>query len=305
MSIPDLSDLDAFIAVARTRSFRGAARLQGASASALSEAIRRLEKRLSARLLNRTTRSVTPTEAGAKLLERLTPALTEIEGALDAINDLRDSPVGTLRLNVPTGVATTILPPIVTRFLAAYPGITMEVTAEDTFVDMVAGGFDAGIRYEERVERDMIAVPIGPRAQQFVLAASPDYLAGRGMPKHPRELVNHACIRHLFPSGRLAAWEFARGGKIVRVNPGGPLVATSSALEIAAAVAGLGLIHTFEDILWPALDSGELVPVLGDWCLEFSGPLLYYPSRAHMPAPLRAFVDFIKKDGTRKKSDAR
>jgi DNA-binding transcriptional LysR family regulator len=301
----DLSDLDAFVTVARLRSFRGAARVRGVSASALSEAIRRLERRLSVRLFNRTTRSVTPTEAGTRLLERLGPTLAEIAGALDAINDLRDSPVGTLRLNVPTGVAATILPPIVNRFLAAHPGITMEVTAEDTFIDMVAAGFDAGIRYEESVERDMIAVPIGPRSQQFTLAASPDYLARHGTPKHPRELAKHACIRHLFPSGRLATWEFARGGKIVRVNPGGPLVATSSTLEIAAAVAGLGLIHTFEALLKPALDSGELVPVLRDWCLEFSGPQLYYPSRTHMPAPLRAFVDFIKQDSARKRLSAR
>jgi DNA-binding transcriptional LysR family regulator len=290
-----LSDLDSFVAVARARSFRAAAGVRGVSPSALSEAIRRLEKRLSTRLLNRTTRSVTPTEAGMKLLERLTPALAEIDGALDAINDLRDNPVGTLRLNVPTGLAATILPPIVNRFLVAHPGITMEVIAEDTFVDMVAGGFDAGIRYEERVERDMIAVPIGPRTQQFTLAASPAYLALHGTPKHPRELVNYPSIRHRFASGRLASWEFGRGGKIVRVNPGGPLVATSIPLEIAAAVAGVGMLHTFEDLLQPAIDRGELVPVLRDWCLEFSGPLLYYPSRTHMPAPLRAFVDFIKR----------
>jgi DNA-binding transcriptional LysR family regulator len=297
MAATDLSDLDAFVAVAQARSFRGAARTRSVSASALSEAIRRLEKRLRVRLLNRTTRSVTPTAAGSKLLERLTPALSEIGGALDAINDLRDSPVGTLRLNVPTGLAATVLPPIVTRFLEAYPGITMEVIAEDTFVDMVAEGFDAGIRYEERVERDMIAAPIGPRVQRFMLAAAPAYLARNGTPKHPRELIGHACIRHRFAGGALAGWEFARGDEVVRINPGGRLIASNGQMEIAAAVAGLGLLHTFEDILKPAIDAGDLVPVLRDWCLEFSGPLLYYPSRAHVPAPLRAFIDFVKKDG--------
>ena len=180
MSSPDLSDLDAFVAVARARSFRGAAGLRGVSASSLSDALRRLEARLGVRLLNRTTRSVTPTEAGERLLERLGPALGEIAGALDAVNSFRDSPTGTLRLNVPSIVARHILPPIACRFLLAHPGITLEVTAEDSFVDVLAGGFDAGIRYEERIERDMIAVPIGPRRQRFVVAAAPSYLAATG-----------------------------------------------------------------------------------------------------------------------------
>jgi DNA-binding transcriptional LysR family regulator len=242
---------------------------------------------------------VTPTEAGTRLLERLGPALNEITGALDAINDLRDSPVGTLRLTVPTIVASTFLPAIVTRFLTNHPGISLEVVADDTYVDVVAGGFDAGVRYEERIERDMIVVPIGPRTQRFATAASPDLLARLGVPRHPRDLVRFPCIRHRFASGALAGWEFAKGDKIARVNPGGALVATSSAIEIAAAAAGLGIVTTFEDILKPALDSGAIVPVLSDWWQEFSGPLLYYPSRAHMPAPLRAFVDFVKQENTR------
>jgi DNA-binding transcriptional LysR family regulator len=298
MSEPDLYDLDAFVAVARARSFRGAAKLRGVSPSSLSEAIRRLEARLRIRLLNRTTRSVTPTEAGDRLLERLAPALADISGAIDAVNSVRDSPIGTLRLNVPSGVAAKILPPIVNRFLAAHPGITMEVIANDTFIDVLAAGFDAGIRYEERVERDMVAVPIGPRVQRFVAAGAPAYLAKHGTPVHPRDLLDHACIRHRFPSGVVAGWEFARKGEVVRITPDGPLVASTSELEIAAAVAGLGLINGFEAFLKPSLDSGELVPILADWWLEFSGPLLYYPSRRHMPAPLRAFVDFIKGDGS-------
>jgi DNA-binding transcriptional LysR family regulator len=160
---PDLADLDAFAAVARTRSFRGAATVRGVSASALSEAVRRLEARLGLRLLNRTTRSVTPTEAGTQLLERLAPALSEVSAAIDAVNKFRNSPTGTLRLNVPGIVAQLFLPPIVERFLRAHPGIVIEVTADDSFIDVVAAGFDAGVRYDERLEQDMIAVPIGPR----------------------------------------------------------------------------------------------------------------------------------------------
>src|SRR5882757_4026210 len=173
MPDPSLSDLDAFVAVARAHSFRGAAALRGVSASSLSEALRRLEARLCVRLLNRTTRSVTPTEAGERLMERLAPALGDIAGALDAVNSFRDSPTGTLRLNVPTIVAMHVLPPIVARFLAAHPGITLEVVSNDTFIDVLAAGFDAGIRYDERIEPDMIAVPIGPRSQHFVAAGAP------------------------------------------------------------------------------------------------------------------------------------
>jgi DNA-binding transcriptional LysR family regulator len=292
-----LSDIEAFLAVARARGFRGAASQTGISASALSAALRRLEARLGVRLLNRTTRSVTPTEAGQRLLERLAPLIGEIGGALDSINAYRDSPTGTLRLNVPSIVARHVLPPIAARFLKAHPGIKLDVITDDAFVDMLAAGCDAGIRYEERVERDMIATPIGPRMQRFVAAASPEYLAAYGRPSRPQDLVNHACIRHRFPSGVIAVWEFERRGKVVRIRPDGPLLASTTEMEVEAAVAGLGVIHTFEEFLQPQLASGALVPVLGDWCQSFTGPLLYYPSRTHMPAPLRAFVDFIKAEG--------
>jgi DNA-binding transcriptional LysR family regulator len=290
----DLADLDAFTAVARHRSFRGAAAMRGASASTLSEAIRRLEARLGVRLLNRTTRSVTPTEAGARLLERLVPALGEVEAALDIVNGFRDSPTGTLRLNVPTIVAKLLLPPIATAFLAAHPGITLEVTAQDSFIDVLAAGFDAGVRYDERLEQDMIAVPIGPRVQRFAVAAAPAYLAAHGRPEHPRDLLNHACIRHRFAHGVTPLWELERAGEIIRIAPTGPLIATAMELEVAAAVAGLGVISSFEDYLAPTLASGALEPVLEDWWQSFSGPFLYYPSRRHMPAPLRAFIDFLK-----------
>lgn len=294
MAEPDLADLDAFVAVARARSFRGAAALRGVSASALSEALRRLEARLGVRLLNRTTRSVTATEAGEALLDRITPVFGEIRAALDGINSFRDSPRGTLRLNVPTMVARRILPPIVNRFLAAHPGIVLEVVAEDTFIDVLAAGFDAGIRYDERLERDMIAVPIGPRRQRFIAAAAPSYLAVHGAPAHPRDVLDHACVRHRFASGVLATWEFERDGELIRVNPSGPLIASAMELEIAAAVAGLGLIYGFGEVIMPEIKSGALVPILEDWWQSFSGPFLYYPSRTLMPAPLRAFVDFVK-----------
>ncbi len=297
MNEPDLADLDSFAAVARHRSFRGAAIVKGTSASTLSDAVRRLEARLGMRLLNRTTRSVTPTEAGARLLERLVPALSEVAGAVDAVNGLRDSPTGTLKLNVPTAIARLVLPPIVEDFLKADPGITIEITAEDSFIDVLAAGFDAGIRYDERLEQDMIAVPIGPRIQRYAAAAAPAYLAAHGRPGHPKDLLGHACIRHRFPNGVALPWEFERNGEIVRINPSGPLVASAIDLEISAAIAGLGVIATFEDYLAPAFASGALAPVLEDWWESFSGPFLYYAGRRHIPAPLRAFIDFIKARG--------
>jgi len=294
----DFADLDAFTAVARARGFRGAASVRGVSASSLSEAVRRLEARLGVRLLNRTTRSVTPTEAGQKLLERLTPALADVALALDEVNAFRDSPTGTLRLNVPTVVARVILPRLLPRFLAANPGVSIEVTAEDTFIDVLAAGFDAGVRYDERMEKDMIAVPLaGP--QRFVVVGSSGYFAAHGKPTHPREVLDHACIRHRFPSGVSHAWEFEKDGEIIRISPTGPLVSTSIDLELEACIAGLGLIATFEDFVAAALKDGRLERVLDDWLPPFTGPLLYYPSRRHMPAPLRAFVDFIKAERTR------
>jgi len=297
MADPQLGDLDAFTAVAHHRSFRGAAAVRGVSASTLSAAVRRLEARLGVRLLNRTTRSVTPTEAGVRLLERLTPALGEVAAALDVVNVFRDSPTGILRLNVPTIAAWVILPPIVVAFLKVYPGITVEVVAEDSFIDVLAAGFDAGIRYDERLEQDMIAVPIGPRVQRYAAAAAPAYLAARGRPTHPEQLLDHACIRHRFASGVSLPWEFERAGEIVRINPTGPLIATTPDLELAAAVAGLGIICSFEAILRPALATGALEPLLEDWWQSFSGPYLYYASRRHMPVPLRLFVDFVKAQG--------
>ncbi len=293
----DLDDLAALMAVARAGGFREGARASNGSASNLSEAVRRLEVGLGVRLLNRTTRSVAPTEAGARLIERLGPALSEIEAALDVVNNFRDRPAGTLRLNVPVSAARLVLPAIVPDFLAAYPDIQLDVVAEDGFVDVLAAGCDAGIRYDERLEQDMIAVPIGPREQRFAAAASPAYLARRGHPGHPRDLLGHACIRGRFPSGAMTTpWEFERDGQLVRVEPGGPLIVRVGAatdLAVDAAVGGTGIIYLFEAWLRPHLDCGALQPVLEPWWLRFSGPFLYYPGRRHLPAPLRAFVDFI------------
>ena len=295
MSDLPLADLEAFASVAAERSYRKAAALRAVSASSLSEAVRRLEAKLGTRLLNRTTRSVTPTDAGQRLLERLSPMLTDLAGALDEIRGSDDGPSGRLRINVPTIVARLFLPEIVVPFLRAYPGIIMEVAAHDTFIDVFAAGFDAGVRYDESLDLDMIAIPIGPRTQRFCAAASPAYIAARGMPLHPSDLTAHRCLRHRFESGRLSSWEFERAGETIRVNPSESLVANTMELELAAACGGLGIIATFEEFIRPYLASGELVEVLSEWQQPFSGPFLYYPSRRHMPAPLRAFVDWVKK----------
>ena len=293
----DLQDLFAFLAVVQAGGFREGARASGTSASRLSESVRRLETRLGVRLLNRTTRSVLPTEAGARLAERLVPALGEVEAALDVVNSFRDRPTGTLRLNVPAAVARLVLPSIVIPFLKAYPEIRLDVVVEDSFVDMLAAGCDAGIRYDERLEQDMIAVPIGPRFQRFATAASSEYLHARGRPEHPRDLLAHACMRGQFASGAIPTWEFERDGEIVRVDPTGPLMVRLGAavdLAVEAAVGGLGVIYLFEEWLRPHLDSGALEPVLEPWWQTFTGPFLYYPGRRHLPAPLRAFVEFIR-----------
>ena len=292
----NLDDVRVFAAVARAGGFREASRANGTSASSASEAVRRLEAEVGVRLLNRTTRTVAPTEAGARLLERLGPALGEIEAALDVVKSSRDQPAGTVRLNVPTVAARLILPKILPAFLAAYPDIRVEVTADDGLVDILAAGCDAGIRYQETLEKDMIAVPIGPRAQRYALAASAAYLERHGRPKHPRKLLDHACLRLRFAGGALVPWEFERDGETIEVEPNGPLVATlgnAADVLVAAAIAGNGILYLFEDWLQPHLESGALEPILERWWLRFSGPFLYYPSRRHMPAALRAFIDFI------------
>jgi DNA-binding transcriptional LysR family regulator len=305
---PDLDDLHAFVAVARAKGFRDAARASGQSASGLSEAVRRLEAAIGVRLLHRTTRSVAPTEAGGRLLERLGSALGEIESALDVVNGFRDRPAGTLRLNVPVSAARLVLPAIVPPFLAAYPEIRLEVIAEDEFVDLHASGFDAGIRYDERLQQDMIAVPIGPRTQRFAVGAARAYLDRHGRPQHPRELLRHACLLGRFSARALEPWEFERDGEVVRIEPTGPLLVsrgTATDLAVEAAIAGAGIICLFEDWLLPHFERGALEPVLESWWPRFSGPFLYYSGRRLVPAPLRAFIDFIKAAGAPVASRAR
>ncbi|MFP3552388.1 LysR family transcriptional regulator [Paraburkholderia sp. SIMBA_049] len=297
----ELNDLAAFVSVARAGGFRDAARMSGVSASSLSIAVRRLETKLGLRLLNRTTRSVAPTEAGQRLIEKLTPLFSEMEAALDVLNVFRDKPSGTLKLNVPSSAARIVLPSVIAPFLKTYPDIRVEVVVEDGFADVLSIGCDAGIRYEERLEQDMIAIPIGPRVQRFATAATPDYLDAHGRPEHPRDLLDHACLRGQFAGGAMPTWDFERDGEIVRLDPSGPLVVRPGAaieLAVSAALAGVGVIHLFEGMLRQHLDSGALEPILEPWWQPFSGPFLYYPGRRHLPAPLRAFVDFLKAPGS-------
>ncbi|MCP3709705.1 LysR substrate-binding domain-containing protein [Paraburkholderia sp. CNPSo 3274] len=293
----EMNDLAAFVSVARAGGFRDAARVGGVSASSLSAAVRRLEAKLGLRLLNRTTRSVAPTEAGQRLLESITPLFSEMEAALDVLNGYREKPAGTLKLNVPASAARTILPRVLAPFHRAYPEIRVEVVVEDGFVDVLQIGCDAGIRYDERLEQDMIAIPIGPRVERFAAVASPAYLAARGRPEHPRELLGHACLRVQFAGGAMPLWQFERDGEVLRLDPPTPLVVRPGAaldLLINMALDGVGIVYLFEEMLLPHIRSGALVRLLDDWDVSFPGPFLYYPGRRHLPAPLRAFVDFVK-----------
>lgn len=293
----EISDVNAFLLVARSRGFRQAARESGVSSSALSDAVKRLEDDLGVRLLNRTTRSVLPTDAGRLLLERLGPAFAEVVSALDEVRSSRGRTAGELRLNVPMSAARLVLPAIVPPFLKAYPDIRLEIVTDENFVDIIESGCDAGIRYDERLEQDMVALPIGPRQQRYALAASPHYLATRGKPQHPSDLLAHDCILGRFSGRALPAWEFERDGEEVVINPKGNLIVQfggGTDLAIDAAIAASGLIYIFEDWLRPHIDRGDLVPVMEEWWLRFSGPFLYYPGRRLVPAPLRAFIDFVR-----------
>lgn len=289
-------DLALFIAVSKAKGFRDAARRLNTSASTVSEGVRRLETRLGVRLLHRTTRSVTLTQAGRDLAERLKPAMMEIDAALDAAAEFGSAPRGSLKLNVPGAVMVDILPPITERFLQAYPEVKLEIMVEDSFIDFIAEDYDAGIRYGESLAQDVIAVPIGPATQRTATAASPAYLADRGVPEHPRDLLWHDCIRSRFPSGVLVPWEFERGGETVSVEPEARLIVGTGAAHAAvkAAVAGLGIVYSFENWLVPDIAAGKLMPVLQNWWPGFDGPFLYYSSRRHVPPALRAFIDIAK-----------
>lgn len=292
-----LADMEAFVRVARAGGFREAAKSAGVSASTYSDAIKRMEASLGVRLFNRTTRSVVLTDAGNALLARIAPALLELENAREVVSAFRDTPTGTLRLNVPVSAARLVLPRILPAFMAAYPDITLEILTEESFVDVIAARCDAGIRYGERLQQDMVAIPIGPRVQRIATAAAPGYLDRRGRPTHPRELVAHDCIRGRFPSGVIAEWEFERDGEVVTIVPQGQLlVEIGGGIELAiqAAIAGSGIMHLFEQWLQPQFDAGALEPILRPWWQPFQGPYLYYPNRTLTPPALRAFIEFVK-----------
>ena len=288
----DLRDLEAFLAVARTRNFRCAALEQQVSVSSLSQRLRAIEERLGVRLMNRTTRSVALTEAGELLLYRAGPAIAEVNGAMDDVRGLRAVPSGRLRINAPPPALDLVLAPMVAPFVAAYPRIDLEIVGDSSFVDIVAQGFDAGVRYGEHLAQDMIAVPLGP-PQRYVVVASPDYIARNGRPKHPKDLLDHGCIRIRFGRGQLLELEFEKARQVVKVSPPAKLIVNYPALAQRAARDGIGFWMTFEGYAREGIESGALVSVLDDWCEPFPGPFLYYPSRRQTPPALAAFVAFV------------
>ncbi|GAB4070342.1 LysR family transcriptional regulator [Ancylobacter sonchi] len=289
----DPADLGVFLAIARHGSFRRAAAELGVTPSALSHSMRLVEERLGVRLLNRTTRSVALTEAGERLLGRVGPAFRDIDDAIDELNSFRDRPFGTLRLNAPRLCARLVLRSLLARFIAAYPDIRVELVVSDALVDIVAEGFDAGIRFGEAIAADMITVPIGPR-HAFAVVGSPAFFARHGVPHDPRELRGKPCIRFRFLGGALYAWEFERGGEEIAVEVDGPLTLSEQDLMLEAALDGVGMAYLFEAQARPHLASGALVRVLEEWCPHYPGFYLYYPSRRQMPASLRAFIDFSR-----------
>jgi len=292
MSDFDLRDLEAFLAVARTRNFRRAAIEQRVSASSLSQRLRGMEERLGVRLMNRTTRSVALTEAGELLLARAAPALLDVGAALDQVRRLREVPAGRLRINAPPPAIDLVLAPMVGPFLRAHPQIDLELVADSSFIDIVGAGFDAGVRYGEHLAQDMIAISLGS-PQRYAVVASPHHVARHGRPKHPKDLLDQACIRTRFGSGAMLDWEFEKAGRVVKVAPPAKLVATYLGLAMRAALDGVGFWLTFEGYVREAVQSGALASVLEDWCAPFPGPFLYYPSRRQPPPALAAFVAFV------------
>lgn len=285
----DYAELRAFAAVVRHGNFTRAAAHLGQSPSAVSQTVRALEARLSLRLLNRTTRSVAPTEAGRRLVERLLPVLDD----LDAVADLagpEGAPAGRLRINSSSFAARHVLAPVLARFLQLHPQVSLELCVEDALVDIVAQGFDAGVRLGEALEADMIAVRLGPDLRMAVVG-SPAYLAEHGTPEHPRDLGRHVTLGLTYADGRPYRWEFQGSGGEFRVPVHSPLVCNEPPVRLAAARDGLGLAYVFEPEARDLLATGALVRVLADWTPPFPGCYLYHPSRRHVPPALRAFID--------------
>jgi DNA-binding transcriptional LysR family regulator len=293
MTKPTLADLTAFSTVAAHRSFRRAADALGVSRSSLSHAMLALERQLGVRLLNRTTRSVAPTEAGEALLARLAPVLRDLDEALDAVADARGNPSGTLRINANESAARLLLKTVVPRFLKRFPGMALDLVAEGRLIDIVEQGFDAGVRLGESIPRDMVAVRISDDLR-FVVVAAPSYLAGRTPLITPDDLRDHDCIRQRLPSGKRYRWEFRKHGQEVAIDVPGVLTLDHNGLMVEAASDGLGLAYVPESMARDWLDDGRLVMVLEDWCPFIPGLCLYYPGHRHVPVGLRAFIDVLR-----------
>ncbi len=293
MRASGLVELDAVVAVARHRNFRAAAIELGLSRSALSQAVAGLEARLGVRLFNRTTRSVSLTEAGARFVAGVAPALGEIRDAMEAANSSRATPAGVLRINAAPGAARLLLNSLMFEYLRRYPEMKVDIVAESRLIDIVVDGFDAGVRLIEQAPQDMIAVPFGPEMRMVVVGA-PAFLEGRTPPRTPHDLLAHPCIRIRLPNGMLYRWEFERHGESVRVDVDGPLTLDDGPMLLDAALAGVGFVYLTESFIGKELAEGRLVRVLEDWSPPFPGLCLYYPGRRHVPAGLRALIDLIQ-----------
>lgn len=293
--IDELDGLRAFIAVAEARSFRAAGERLGVTRSAVSQAVQRLEDRLGAALLRRTTRSVSLTEAGESFYAAVRPALADVTAALQAVGEARGRPRGTLRLCISSIAESFLSGPVLASFLVAHPELRLDLVVSDADSDIVAEGFDAGVRLGEVIERDMIAVPVSPEQRQLVVAA-PDYIAQHGSPSHPRELTLHHCIGWR-PSPKVAPyrWEFTEAGRDFDVAVDPRVTANDMAVMVRLACTGAGLTCGLEETFRPYLERGDLVPVLEAFCPPFPGFFLYYPSRRHMAPKLRALIDHVKR----------
>ena len=289
----DLSELAAFDAVARHRSFRRAGEERGVTASAISHAVSHLEARVGIRLLNRTTRSVALTDAGAMLLDRLSPAFGDIGAALEALNQFRDTPFGKVRINAPSSIAPFVFGAIMGPLIEANPNLELEIVTTDRLVDIVEEGFDAGIRLGESLRDGMTAVKIKPR-MRFAVVGSPAYFSRHAMPRTPADLQQHRCIRNLYPSGVAYAWSFSRAGQEVDFEPTGPLALDDHELMVEAALAGVALAYVWEPRVRAHLASGRLVECLASWCAPEDWLHLYYPTRKYISAGLRVVIDALR-----------
>jgi DNA-binding transcriptional LysR family regulator len=293
MNRSGLVELDTVVAVARLGGFRAAAIELGVSATSVSNAVAGLEARLGVRLFNRTTRSVSLSEAGEQFIAAVGPALSDIHAALEATNSRRGRPAGTLRLNCPAGAARQILVPVVLEFQRRYPEVSVDIVTDAQLVDIVAKGFDAGVRTRDAVPGDMIAVPFGPELR-FVVVGSPAYLRDHPAPTKPGDLMTHRCIRARWPSGRLYRWEFAKQGRVLTIDAPGSLTLDEPTLMRDAALADAGLAYMWEARVRGDLASGRLVSVLKDWIPSSPGFCLYYPGRRNVPAALSAFINMLR-----------